>query len=320
MKASGRSAVVRLQPLLIAVGLGLMILLLVRQWDSLVAYEWRIDIVWLAASGLLVLGGWSIEIRLWQRLLALLGGRLDFLAAIRIWFASSIVRYIPGNVWQPLNMTVLCAQRNIQPEVTLASTLLFHAVHMLAVAIVTAGYVGIRGLLGMPAMVLGSLSGWGAACLASPVILFVIWPRPLLALGNGVLVRWGRRPLPSDVSSTELARLLGVCLASWGFVCAGFAALIRALGLGLEDSFAGTFVHLGAAYPVAYALGFLSFLTPGGLAVREGVLILLLEPILGGGRGLVVALAMRLWEVSLEIVVGGSIVGFGQLLRPTRPH
>jgi hypothetical protein len=308
----------RVQPLLLLAGFGFMGLLLVQQWESLRQFEWQPSIGWLAASGLLVVGGWCIEIRLWQRLLLLLGGQLNFSTAIGIWFASSIVRYVPGNVWQPLSMTVLCRARNIRPEVTLASTLLFHAVHMLAVAVITAGYVAIPGRLrGAQSAVFGSLSGWWAAALAAPVIVFLVWPSPVLKGVNTLLVRYGRSPLPSHFSTGELVRLFGICLASWLLVCAGFAALIRALGLLTDASFPDMLIQLGAAYPAAYAIGFLSFVTPGGLAVREGVLVLLLEPLLGGGQALIVALSMRVWEIGLEIVVGGSIVGLGRATRPS---
>ena len=56
------------------------------------------------------------------------------------------------------------------------------------------------------------------------------------------------------------------------------------------------------AYPIAYAIGYVSFLTPGGLAVREGALVLLLLPVLGSVVT-VAALAMRLWQVVLELLV-----------------
>jgi hypothetical protein len=214
-------------------------------------------------------------------------------------------------------MTVLCGTRGIEPQVTLASTLLFHTIHLLTVALVTAVYAAAMSPAG--ATRLASLSGWWAAALAAPVILFLLRPRAALSLANALLVRFGRAPLRSEVSTGALLRLFAVCLGSWLAVCAGFTALIRALGLRGDAGFAETLAQVGTAYPVAYAIGFLSFVTPGGLAIREGVLVLLLTPTFGRGPSLVVALAMRAWELMLEAVIGGSVVGFGRMTR-TKPE
>ena len=66
--------------------------------------------------------------------------------------------------------------------------------------------------------------------------------------------------------------------------------------------------HLVAAYPIAYAIGFISLITPSGLGVREGAFYLLLAPIMGGGAITIVALAMRLWTTLGELVAAGVCV------------
>jgi uncharacterized membrane protein YbhN (UPF0104 family) len=58
-----------------------------------------------------------------------------------------------------------------------------------------------------------------------------------------------------------------------------------------------------AAYPMAFAIGFVSLITPSGLAVREGALFVLLSPIVGGAQALVIALGMRVWEIVLDAAV-----------------
>jgi glycosyltransferase 2 family protein len=56
-----------------------------------------------------------------------------------------------------------------------------------------------------------------------------------------------------------------------------------------------------AAYAAAYAAGFLALLTPAGLGVREGVLVVALAPVLPAGPALVVALVSRLWMMLVEL-------------------
>lgn len=308
MSTSQRALIV-VRPFFVALGFVFIGLLLFRQWDSLQTYQWQISPTWLAASGVLMLAGWLIEIRLWQRALDLVGGRLDYRSAVRIWFPSSIVRFIPGNIWQPLSMTVLCREREIRPESTLASMTLFHAIHVMAIGAIAAFYTLTWGRAGTVYNALGSLSLWSSIVVAVPELLLLIYPRRMLALANRILEKVGREPLPLRLSTGQLLRLLGLSLVAWLLLSASFVSLTAALTEESGRSLADVAPHLAAAYPIAYAIGFLSLLTPSGLGVREGVLFVLLQPLIGGGDAVIVAVAMRVWEIVLEVAVTVCVIG-----------
>ena len=304
-----RKALAAVQPLFLALAFVLMGLLLVRHWDGLRAYQWQFRPLWLAASGLCVLAGWLVEIFMWRRGLGLLGGRLDYRTAVQIWFASAIVRYIPGNVWQPLSMTVRCGERGIPPQTTLASLSLFLGLHLLAACPITALYLATWGRAGAASRWLGFLAPWWSVLIAVPVLIFLIRPRWMLAAANRVLARVGLEPLPLHLSSGELLGLLGTSLAAWAFLCGAFTALAGALAAPGSAPFREAVPHVAFAYPIAYAIGFLSLLTPSGLGVREGILVLLLAPVLGSRGAIVAALGMRAWEIGLEMAVTAGVVG-----------
>ena len=63
---------------------------------------------------------------------------------------------------------------------------------------------------------------------------------------------------------------------------------------------------LSACYAFAWIVGFLSFLTPGGLGVREGLLSLLLGNYMSLSQATLIALLCRVWMLSAEIVLAGS--------------
>ncbi len=65
-------------------------------------------------------------------------------------------------------------------------------------------------------------------------------------------------------------------------------------------------------YAFAWLVGFLSFLTPGGLGVREGLLGLLLANYMPTSQATLIALLCRVWMLSAEIVLAG-VVFFHQL-------
>ena len=61
-----------------------------------------------------------------------------------------------------------------------------------------------------------------------------------------------------------------------------------------------------ASFAFAWIVGFLSFLTPGGLGIREGLLGLLLARFMPTPRATLVALLCRLWMLSAEILLAGT--------------
>ena len=58
-----------------------------------------------------------------------------------------------------------------------------------------------------------------------------------------------------------------------------------------------------AIYAFAWIVGFLSFLTPGGLGIREGLLGLLLANYMPAPKATLIAMLSRLWMLSAEMVL-----------------
>lgn len=294
-----------LQPLFIVSAVILMVWLLAEQWEELRAYPWRLDGTWLALSALGLTASWALEIGIWRQLLRLVGGALDYWPAARIWFLSAIVRYVPGNVWQPLSLTLRCQRRGVDPAATLTSVVLYQAVLLLAVLPLAALYFGLSGNLGPlsemvaetgPAMLLALAAGG-----LVPVAIFLLRPGWLLGCINWALVKVGRVPLAVTLSSAGLLGLLLLAALNWLLWGVTFAAVTFALIDTDLATIADWAPHLIMAYPVAYAVGYLSFITPSGFGVREGALVLLLAPTLGSSAVTVAALAMRFWTTLGEL-------------------
>jgi hypothetical protein len=300
----GNRSLVRqlVQPIGIALAFVLLAVLLRSQWDALRSLDWHLRPVWLAPSGACIVGGWLIEVALWRRLVSTFGGQIGYLRATQLWFASAIVRYIPGNIWQPLNLTARCRAEGVRAETTLASLSLFHVIQILAVVPIAAVYVATPGATSGLTAWTPTFSLWWTLPLTIPILVFLLWPHTLIRLANSLLVLAGRDPLPLDLTTTELVVLLGISLAGWLLFSVGFTAL--ALGfLPQGEPIGSRLPHLMAAYPMAFAIGFISLITPSGLAVREGAIFVLLSPIVGSAYALVIALGMRVWEIVLDAVV-----------------
>src|SRR5215204_5514650 len=136
---------------------------------------------------------------------------------------------------------------------------------------------------------------------ARRVTLAVMALTQLLSVGVALLA--GLPVLLAERASLGRPALLGAVVVVAG---AALAALFRRQLLALArrrvpELDPADLPLVVAAYAAAYAAGFLALLTPAGLGVREGVLVVALAPVLPAGPALVVALLSRLWMMLVEL-------------------
>lgn len=310
-----------LQPLFLCLAALAIAWFLRSHWAALRAYPWQIDAGWLAASALLLLLSWALEVAIWRHLLRLVGGGLSYAQALRIWFLSAVVRYIPGNIWQPLSMTLYCRRYGVAPEATLTSIAFYQALILLAAAPMAAAYLLWAGHNSLVAQGLAAIPPALAWLLLLPAALFLLRPQALTAAMNWALVRLGRAPLHARLTSPALLALILAAILDWLLWGATFAALVfgvAAVDSGAERAALAPLLII--SYPIAYAAGFLSLITPSGFGVREGAFYLLLVPRLDGAVVTVVALAMRVWTTLGELLLALASAPFERPRRTPAPQ
>ena len=312
----------RLQPIFLVLALLFVALLLRSQWPALRAYPWHFHGGWLALSALLMVAAWLLEVRIWHLLLRVVDGVVPYGASLRMWFLAALIRYIPGNVWQPLSLTLYCQRWGVRPEATIASIALYQAVVLLAVLPIALIYFGFTGNWGLLSGMLTNIAPWLLAIGTIPVLTFVLRPQWLIGIMNWALQRIGRPAIAARLSTAHLLLLLSLGMIDWFFWGASFATLALALGRPETLGIGAFSFHLIAVYPIAYAIGFLSLITPSGFGVREGTFYLLLTPLLAGGYVTAIALAMRLWNILGEVLMALLTVAAERLwpIAPTRLH
>ena len=193
------------QVLFLLLALLFIVLLLYSQWDELRTYPWRLRPVWLIPAAAALLASWVVEVTVWRRLLLLLGGDIGFGMGFRIWFVSAIMRYIPGNVWQPLGMTVLAHRQGVRAEATITSIALYQVVNLLAVAVIAALYFPLTGNLGLFANLTSLPLAQLIVLILLPVLVFLARPQWLIQALNWALGKVGRPPLVIALSTDGIA-------------------------------------------------------------------------------------------------------------------
>jgi glycosyltransferase 2 family protein len=272
---------------------------LVRNWDQLRSQplEWQIRPGWLVLSLALTWLMYALLILGWRSMLSGWGQRLDGWSAARIWILSSLGKYVPGKVWAVAGMALLAQRAGVAPWAATGS-----AVVMQVLAIGTgAAVAGLAGAHNIEAAQRGT--GAVLMLLVAGAIISVgllLWPpflRRVLRLAAPQAVG-ERQPTGRGIVvgiATNIVAWLGYGLALWLLG----RGLLPTSGLGLRLAI--------AVFTASYLAGFLALFAPGGIGVREGLFILMLQKPLGVGAATSLALASRLLLTVAEL---GAAVPF----------
>jgi glycosyltransferase 2 family protein len=241
------------------------------------------DVDWAALAGSFVLAaaGTAAGALIWLVILDGLGVK-PRLRWAGLFFQAQLGKYIPGSIWQYAGRAAVARTHGI-PVGPVGVSL---AVEFAAAAIAAGS---------MAALLVG---WWGALILAAVAVLLVAGGRPM------------RSRLP--VSVTIRATLL--YLPVWLLLGASFWLCAR----GLVAVPAGDLALYMGAFAVAWLAGLLAVYAPGGLGVREAVLVALLHGRIGAADALVVAAASRLTLILADVLL--AAVSTAALRRRGRPQ
>jgi uncharacterized membrane protein YbhN (UPF0104 family) len=268
----------------------------------------HVEPAWLIAGGLLYLAGLAACAVVYARVLNAGASPVGRYAAGRAYLISHLGKYVPGKAMVVVMRVGLSTPYGARASTAAAATFYETLAMMAAGAVVaTAGFaVGPRPIQWV--------SLWVSAGLAA-MLLGVVEPRVFPRVAKGVM-----SAIPNvgpDALPALTWRLLGVGLA-WsavGWVLLGLSqtAVVRAfVPAGLSPALWPLVI---ASVALATVAGFVVALAPGGLGVREGVLMATLAPAVGEDAAVVSALALRLTWVGAELAAGAVLLP----LRPRGP-
>ena len=223
---------------------------------------------------------------------------VPFRAAFTLFHLANITRYLPGRIWGVVRLLSLSHRFGLS-KTAVGSSLTLH------VGIETAlgGLIGIS-LIFSPKMretAVGILDTFSGRTLLLTFIVVgflvgILFCIPKLAHH----VKAFLKTLEPLVKKTRLwGNVLAVHSLLW--ICQGTAFFLFVKSFApVQWTDAGV---LAACFAFAWVVGFLSFLTPGGLGIREGLLVLLLANYMPTPQATLVALLCRVWMLSAEIVL-----------------
>ncbi len=265
---------------------------LARNWDALRSQPlvWDVKPALLVASAIVIWAMYAVLIAAWRAVLHGWGERLDGWTAARIWTVSSLGKYLPGKVWAIAGMALMAQRAGVAGWAATGS-----AVILQALAVAAGGaMVALTGTAALESRWPGFRAGLALLLAASLAgLALMTWPpfvRRVLRIARidaGTVTPGSRAIVGGAVAN----------LVAWG----GYGLAFRLLAAGLlPDARLSLGLAVGA-FTASYLAGLLFLPAPGGVGVRESVMVLMLQGPLGAGGALALAIASRILLTITEL-------------------
>jgi len=258
-------------------------------WNEIAEYDWNLNYYFLTFSFVLLIIV-SILIALgWNLILRMLGAKLSYKRALKIFFVTELAKYIPGKVWTMVGKVYLCAKEGIPVAKTSASVVILPLIQV------------VSGML----IFLASLPFWTKTSdfmnnlyflfPLIPIGLILLHPAIMIRPLNFVLTKLKQKPVELNIRYRDILLILLLWCGFWALVGVTYYFLVVSVSFFPVS-------WLPVAIGIFAIAGVSQFLTPSGIGVLEGVLTVLLGLYLPVHIAILIALLARVWKTMGELV------------------
>lgn len=290
------------------------VVFLVENFSSLPSLEWTSPQIYLSFST--AVGAYLVSLMVsfatWHLLLRAVGEKSSVVAALAIGMISQFAKYVPGNVAHLIGRIALARRYGFGTvRVGLSMTIEIGCAVIAGLTVAAFAFV----IEGPPRL-------GGTSRLPSPLtlVLFASGLAVVPLVATQVLKRWRpeflKRQLDQAAVSAPSATVLVVCFFLYLLVFLILGLMLYLVVRGVFDATPAPYWLLAGVFALAWVAGFLTPGAPGGLGVREALLLVSLDPLYGAGPALGMTIGLRIVTTVGDILA--LLVGFlfHRLARP----
>lgn len=263
---------------------------------------------------------WSASVPLlgltWRTLLAGLDVHKSTRELTAILGITQFAKYVPGNVAQYIGRVGMSLRRGI-PARPLAASMVVETLMVIAAAIVVGVGTGVLSGAGLDVVRQhGSQLALIAALLLLATIGLAAFPRVAPKLLHQCAPKYAQA-LDGNLLPNRIALAKAFVSCCFMFFVVGAGLILLALFL-VPDA-AHNYWLLIAAFSLAWAVGFVTPGAPGGLGVREALMLLMLAPVYTAASASVLIIALRIATTlgDMLALAGGTLILPRRSLLPT---
>ena len=260
--------------------------------------QWRPHALTVIAALLMLICVYLVHCLLWRHITTVLGGvKPAARASLRIYFISSLGRYIPGKLWQIAGLAMLAQKAGISAvpatAASLAGQLAFLTSGLVFLALLLPGWGGAAPVIGAVLTLIVAAGGFFVITSTKLGHRFREWltKRFGARFGSALMlldrIRW------RDAITWWIAYA-----ATWALLGAAFVVFVMAF-VPLDQM---QMLHVAGTVAAAYLFGYVAFFSFAGLGIREAVMLGLLTQVMPAAAALVVSVTSRLWFTAAELL------------------
>jgi len=263
-------------------------------WDEITSHHFAVQPIWLISSlSTLCLAFFWFSCG-WEQILRRMGYRFRLLAVLHIWYKAQLCKYVPGFLLPVVGRAHWGRTMGLPWPVAVSSTVLEAIFMLLGATIVFLTVLPLHAQLSR----LGDMR-----------IYFLLLPLGLIFFLHPPVLKWGLRLAHSEsrdvnLRYSDILYLLAGYVMRWILAGTAFILLVQAV----HPLSMGDWPFLAASFTLAWAVGFITVFAPGGIGVREVVLVALLETVMPTAIAVILALLSRLWWIAAELTMFAASV------------
>jgi len=281
----------------VLISVGILFVLLYREREVLLTYDWDLNWVYIFAAMIALIIGLFVAALIWADMMRTLGSQVSTTVHVRYYAVSQLAKRLPGTIWYVAGRGYLYRQHGESVRMVTVASSLELVISVVSGAVLTLALTGYV-LADLPGYYrFGLMAAAGAGILATH-------PRTI----SVVLHRLGLHDVPS-VPYINIARWLVLYLFPWlvgGLVLYLVAAAVISLPLEHLPYVLGVFSLVGT-------LSVMVIFLPSNFGFTEVGISLLLSAIMPSSFAVLIAVLTRVLMLIYELIGLGLIVLFMRL-------
>jgi len=270
-------------------------------WGQLDFRKQHFNLFYIVLSVLIMQLAWMTTAWSWGKTLEAFNFKLRYSDVFTIYFRSMVAKYLPGKLWQIVGSTYMAAKKGVPEGSTVASVVIGQGYSLLSGLALVAGALAL-GVIQPPG---GGFAFFRWTAIPILVLLIILTVRPELAepLMNWALRLAKRQTISLRINIATSLRLFMAFLIPW-FI---FGLSFWFLGRGLEDIPISHYLSFTAIMTASTVIGFLAVFAPGGLGVKEGLIVVFLTTLAGYSAAFssAIAIGFRIITSFVELLAFG---------------
>lgn len=280
----------------------ILLLLVYRERDVLLTYEWNLRWDYIAYSCVLLILGLILAARIWADMMRALGSKVATLDHVRYFSIAHLARRLPGTLWYIAGRGYFYQQHGDSVRLVAVASGLELIITVVSGAAVALAFIP---------WLLAELPGYYLGGLILAVVAGLIFTHPVVV--GKLLRRMGLRDVP-DLRYTAILRWLVLYAAIW--LMGGLILFLIAAGVTpLPWDQLG---YVIGVWCVVSVVSVAVFFLPSNFGITEVGISLLLANIMPSSVAVLVAVLARLLIMAYELVGVALIVGVHGLLSHQR--